>query len=379
MEIIQLDGFDELENFNIEWNQVLFKSLDNNPFLTQEWLSTWWKHFGNGRRLRLIIIRKEGKISLIAPVMYSTCRLFGAKLRKAEFVATSASDYNAFLFTDFQEATEAVKPLMESIVANPADAECIELKEVPEDSYTAKLLEKVRIDGFKADRVVINECPYVALSNNLEGFLQSLGPNMRRNLKRWEKQALRDYKVKLVSYDRFGTVEEAMKIFFGLHQKRWESLNKNGLFSDSSNRNFHIDLAKAFSENGWLALFFLTFNDEPVSATYCYEYNGKLYAYLTGFDPEYARYRPGYLAFKGLINYGMEKRLKEFDFLRGMEEYKIRLKAKIRRNFEFRVLKKGFKSSFYNWATNSTLFNSLSSWSQIHPALMRISQAITSL
>jgi len=52
-----------------------------------------------------------------------------------------------------------------------------------------------------------------------------------------------------------------------------------------------------------------------------------------------------------------EKRFKEFDFLRGMEEYKIRLDAKIQRNFEFRVLRKGFKTTFYNWITSKQTMN----------------------
>jgi CelD/BcsL family acetyltransferase involved in cellulose biosynthesis len=83
-----------------------------------------------------------------------------------------------------------------------------------------------------------------------------------------------------------------------------------------------LDVANAFAEKGWLSLFFLTFNDEPVSSFYCFEYNKKLYFYLSGFDPEYAYYRPGHLTFKYIIKYGIEKGLNEFDFLRGNETYK---------------------------------------------------------
>ena len=126
-----------------------------------------------------------------------------------------------------------------------------------------------------------------------------------------------------------------------------------GVFSCSVKRSFHAEVANAFAAKGWLSLFFLTFNDRPVSVVYSYEYNKKLYAYLCGFDPEYARYRPGHLAFKGLIKYGIDKKLKELDFLRGDEEYKTRWGTKIRNNFEYRIPKKGLKSKFYNWTTNS--------------------------
>jgi hypothetical protein len=43
---------------------------------------------------------------------------------------------------------------------------------------------------------------------------------MRSGLKRYETKAMKDYKVEFVKYDKMGTVKEAMKIFFELHQKR---------------------------------------------------------------------------------------------------------------------------------------------------------------
>jgi CelD/BcsL family acetyltransferase involved in cellulose biosynthesis len=131
------------------------------------------------------------------------------------------------------------------------------------------------------------------------------------------------------------------------------------VFSDGDRKSFHKDVANAFAEKGSLDLFFLTFNDRPVSAVYSYEYNGKLYAYLCGFDPEYAKYRPGHLAFKNLIKYGIDKKLKEVDFLRGDEEYKSRWRAKVRNNSVFRVQKRGLSSRFFNWTTNSRSFSYL--------------------
>jgi CelD/BcsL family acetyltransferase involved in cellulose biosynthesis len=360
MAILELQRINELNDFETEWNQLLSHSLDNNPFLTYEWLTSWWKLYGKGRTLKLFTANSsEGETSFIAPIMYSTYRRFGLKLRKAEFVATPDSDYHTFLVTNYQEATKAINPLIESIMEDLSDTDSFVLGEVPEDSYTAKLLENVNVDGVGTNRSVINSCPYVALPNNHEIYLQTLGSNMRRNLKIWEKQALKDYRVEFVKYDEIGTVKEAMKIFFELHQKSQKAKGNCGVFSDGVNRSFHTDVANAFAEKGWLALFFLTFNDKPVSAVYSYEYNGKLYAYLCGFDPEYARYRPGHLAFKNLIKYGIGKKLKEFDFLRGDEEYKSRWGTMVRNNFEFRIPKRGLKSKFYNWTTNSRSFSYL--------------------
>jgi CelD/BcsL family acetyltransferase involved in cellulose biosynthesis len=334
---------------------MLSRSVDNHPFLTYEWLTSWWKHFAKGRELKLFTAECDGAVSIGIPMMYSTHRVFGLRRCRVEFVSGSDSDYQVFLLTNFHEAARSINQLIKSIM-HDSDADRLILGEVPEDSATARLLENFSGGGFGVSRSITNSCPYVPLPNSYEIFLQTLGSNMRRNLKVWEKQALKDYRVEFVAYDKIGSVEEAMKIFFVLHQKSQVAKGNCGLFSDGAKKSFHMDVANAFAEKGWLALFFLTFNDKPVSTVYCYEYNRKLYAYLCGFDPEYARYRPGHLAFKNIIKYGIEKKLKEFDFLRGNEEYKTRWRTAVRNNLEFRISKRGFKSKVYNWASGRPYF-----------------------
>ena len=147
MAILQLQRINELNDFEIEWDQLLSHSLDNNPFLTYEWLTSWWKHYGKERILKLFTANSpDGTTSLIAPIMYSPYRRYGLKLRKAEFVATPDSDYQTFLITNYQEASKATKSLIQSIMEDLADTDSFILGEVPEDSYTAKLLQNVNIN-----------------------------------------------------------------------------------------------------------------------------------------------------------------------------------------------------------------------------------------
>ena len=376
MAILESQRIDELNEFEAGWNQLLSRSLDNQPFLTYEWLTSWWKHFGKGKERKLFTAESQGAVSLVVPIMYSSYRVFGSKRCRAEFVAAGNSDYQVFLVTSVREAAISLNQLIESLMEDSNDTDYVVFGEVPEDSVTARLLEGIKGEGFGVSRSITSSCPYIPLPEDYETYRQTLGSNMRRNLKIWEKQALKDYKVEFVSHSKIGTVEEAMKILFDLHQKSQMAKGNFGVFSDPVQRSFHMDVAKAFAEKNWLALFFLKFNDKPVSAVYSFDYNGKLYAYLCGFDPEYARYRPGHLAFKNLIKYGIEKKLKEFDFLRGDEEYKTRWGTTIRHNLEFKITKKRLKSKFYNWTANSrplsylneanTLPRRFLTWTQAH-------------
>lgn len=179
--------------------------------------------------------------------------------------------------------------------------------------------------------------------------MKGLGKTVRQNLRRYSRKLEREYRVEFKNFDEIGSVKEAMETFFQLHQKRWESKGELGAFSKPLLRDFHIDIAKCFAEKGWLRLHFLTANDKPISTHCGFEYNQKVYYYLGGWDPEYARYMAGSLFMMHDIENCIQKGLKEYDLLRGTEPYKTRWTTKARKNIEVRFVRKGLFPRIYSW------------------------------
>ena len=60
---------DELSFWELEpeWNELLQTSESNCLFLTWEWLSTWWKHLADDRRLAILALRCGGELAAVAP------------------------------------------------------------------------------------------------------------------------------------------------------------------------------------------------------------------------------------------------------------------------------------------------------------------------
>ncbi|MFH0960622.1 MAG: hypothetical protein V1897_18195, partial [Pseudomonadota bacterium] len=65
VEINETSQFLALKN---KWNPVLERSRDDNLFLTWEWLSTYWRHFGKDRKLKILSIEDNNKLIAIAPL-----------------------------------------------------------------------------------------------------------------------------------------------------------------------------------------------------------------------------------------------------------------------------------------------------------------------
>ena len=58
------DGFERLGD---EWRDLQRRSASRSFFLTWEWLFTWWKHLSAARRLMVLVVRRHGRITAIAP------------------------------------------------------------------------------------------------------------------------------------------------------------------------------------------------------------------------------------------------------------------------------------------------------------------------
>ena len=314
-------------------------------------MSTWWKHYGKGRKLTILLIEDKDKIIAIAPLMHSEYSTkFGIKLRKIEFIGTSHSDYHNFILT--VKETECLKLFMNYLYDYPDRWDCLELREIPETFRSIDLLRRMSQGSNTLKERVSSICPYILLPNSYEVFFGKLGRNMRRNLRRWSRKLREEYEVKFDKIDNIDSIQKAIKTFYELHRKRWRSKGLPGLFADKIFRDFHLDIAKCFAGRGWLNLSFLTVNDKPISSSYGFEYNQKFYYYLSGFDSEYSKYGVGNILNMHLIDNCIRREMKEFDFLRGADPYKSSWNTLNRRNIELSI-RKGLLANLYGWIKES--------------------------
>jgi CelD/BcsL family acetyltransferase involved in cellulose biosynthesis len=357
--ILKVKECNEFQSLRHRWNDFLNVSLDNNVFSTWEWLSIWWKHFGKGKQLIILFVEDENEILTIAPFVYSEHSFLGlGKIRKISFVGSPESDYNSFILKE--KKVKSVE-LIFDYLSKRFDWNYLELKDVPENSATMDLLRMMPLKKqYKHwETRQSSACPYVSLPNSMDIFLKGLSHSMRQNLRKYSRKLQKKYRVELKNYDEQGSVKEAMETFFRLHQIRWKSKGELGAFNKPIIRNFHIDVAKCFAERGWLKLNFLTVNDEPIAARYGFEYNQKVYSYLSGWNPMYSHYRVGNLAIMYDVQNSIQKGLKEYDLMRGAETYKGLWTMKARKNLEIRFVQEDLFPRIYSWIAKNNKINFL--------------------
>jgi CelD/BcsL family acetyltransferase involved in cellulose biosynthesis len=345
MRIQEIGKCQDFFSLKEEWTAMLGK-CDHTVFSTWEWLSIWWKHFGNDKRLVLLLAEENDKIVGIAPLMYSVHRLFGLRQGRIEFIGTPDSDYNDFVLTNQSE--ERIKLFISYLNNLPEKWDCIDLMDIPQKSKTLQVLSSITRNVKPA-----HKCPFTSLPRSPDTYLMSLPRKHRKELNRNVRVMEREgFKIDFVDCSDSQSLEEGMNGFFELHQRRWKSKGLPGVFEDQRIHDFNLEIAKIFSQNGWLGLYLLKLSDKPVAALYGFKYLSKYYAYLSGFDPQYSKYGVGSLLFMFAINKCIQEGLTEFDFMRGAEEYKDRWNTMARWTQEATLVRKGFWTSFENWLYN---------------------------
>lgn len=359
MRIVEIKNFFILKDI---WNTLLSKNLfGNNIFSSWEWLSTWWQYFGKNRKLLILAVEDQHDIVGIAPFMISKYRLpFLGTFKKVEFIGTPHSDYSNFIL--LKNDIECINLIFKYLISSD-EWDWIELKELPE----AALYQRILIKSFKnipskLDQKirVCNICPYIKLSNTIDEVKKNLSKKMRKNLKDYLRKIEKNFNsIKFQSYNELSySIDSAMDIFIKLHEMRWYP--QGGVFQRTPIlKNFHRSVARLFSKQGWLGLYFMLVDEKPVAASYGFVYSKKFYYYLSGFDPTYSPYSIGNLMIFYLLQNCVNDGLEEFDFMRGNETYKFFWAHHYRKNFEVRLLQKNIILRVVHWLTWSKTISNL--------------------
>jgi len=351
MKIIEINKVKDFIELKETWNKILEKS-GNDVFSTWEWLTIWWKHFGQDKQLLILLAEENNKVIGIAPFMYSVRKILGVSQGIIEFIG-SGNKHSAYLdFIIAEKHEKCIQMFFEYLYNISQNWNKISLTDIPEKGKGLLHLQKLspRIE-------LAHECLYVPLPASYSLFLKNVQSRARKSFKKKSNQFREDgFNLEFVDYSGVDSVVEGLKTLVDLHQSRWKKKGSfSGMFADPKFLKFTIDVSKKFSEEGWMSLYCLEISGEPVASTYGIKYKSKYYSNISGLDSSFLKYDIGIILKFHIINNCIQSRLVECDFLWGTDIWKQRFRPILKRNFNVILLKHDFFSGFENF-----LFNKLS-------------------
>src|SRR5262245_49619244 len=81
------------------WDRLVEQAAIDHPFLTHEWVRTWWECFGAGKRLHVVMVKQGREPIALAPLMVSEGRMYGVRVRFLEFIYNAHTPRFDFIVT----------------------------------------------------------------------------------------------------------------------------------------------------------------------------------------------------------------------------------------------------------------------------------------
>jgi CelD/BcsL family acetyltransferase involved in cellulose biosynthesis len=356
--IIEKISDSQFVNMREEWNALLEKSVTNEIFLVWEWMYSWWDVFKNGGRELYLLQGKNstGETIGIAPFYLQRQRLFGILKRNIIRFCSSLETYPDHLDIIATKEYEHLfsEAVLNYLIQHDQDWDLIKLDGVEENAVIKKYLTSSlpKKNGVLMTSLPSARCPYLVIDKTFEGYLKSFSPKKRQTLLR-KRRILMD-REKAV----FRTVqcdEEPEKYFqelFALHEERARQKGIKTTFSGEDIYKFHIKIVHSLLKGGKVVLAFLYKEFNPLVSYYCIKHNQKYYYYQAGLSHEGEKKSAGTVLFSLLLENAFGEQYKEFDFLRGSEEYKFYWTKDCRKDYSITVRKDDFinKMTHYSYA-----------------------------
>ena len=320
---------EELKTISDDWDTLLAQSSNNTVSLSWDWITNWIKIYLGPDKLLCVAAYDDNKLVGLAPLWVKEIRQIGLfKLRILRFIGSEeiCSDHLDFIISKKHLRN------ISSLIWNHLYGELRkfwdiwEYNNVSSDSIILHIFCQQAVTDYRCLRTEITGytiCPYINLPDSWDDYLASLSSNQRRALKVSTELIEKVGALELSVCTNRSTLHEYMRTHIQLHHKSWEDRGQSGSFKSDQFNAFHYSFAENRLLQNKLLLYSLNLDGIPIGSFYGFEHDQIMYYYLLGVDRSAVpKASIGRVVLGHCIRLAIDRKCREFDLLRGFEEYK---------------------------------------------------------
>jgi CelD/BcsL family acetyltransferase involved in cellulose biosynthesis len=307
LETLRISPVDRLEDVRGDWDRLAEGA--GHPFATWEWVTSWWRWFGAGRPLYTFACRGPGGETLaILPMYVASTR----PVRIARFLGYGDL-YSPLCLPEHREL--AAGALLQTLRRGHGGCRMVVAEKLPGGEGWDRMLGGTLVASHPEPILSIGGLGW-------EEFLASRSRSFRSSVRQQERRLERDHELSYRLADDPARLQDDLTTLFRLHGQRWGE-QTTGVF-DGDRGRMHREMAPEALERGWLRLWLLELDGEPVAAQYGWRFADREWFLQGGRDPRFAKQEVGKALLAHVIRTAFEDGLEEFRFLVGDEPYKLR-------------------------------------------------------
>ncbi|HYW04926.1 MAG TPA: GNAT family N-acetyltransferase [Gammaproteobacteria bacterium] len=308
-----------------DWDRLSGEDPLANVFTSWDWHASWWRHYGTGRRLQVLVAREQGRAVAILPLYLERARALRVlPLRRLRYVGTggdTSPDYLAPVCAP-GAAESAQRALAGYLTRRPAPWDLLSLTDMPaEHPFGALVAELAGEQGFTVRKGTSANTFAIRLPGDYETYLAGLSMNWRKQVRR-RRRRLERAGARFYQWQDALTLDGAMSHLGRLHRRRFADRAERYGFSSDSYTGFHLELASRLMGQNRLRLYCLELDGEVIAMLYCFRWRDRVSCFQGGFEPSSSTWAPGVALFGYAIEQSIAEGAVVFDMLKGKYDYK---------------------------------------------------------
>lgn len=317
----------DLSGLETEWKRLFDESGGPNPFLSWEWHQSWAE--SQRARVRpLIAVERfpDGRLAALLPLQEVRHR----GLQQWELLSQGSGADELDCLVHPQAPAHTPHRLVDAVLALRWQV-CRWEAMGPDGHLVAAMRHRALQDPAGIMIEAGETLPYLPLPARFDDLLAQHSANFRSEVRRRRRNLERHGgPVRLHVATSTEEVATAINLLFTLHNQRRQQKQDTGIFEEESLRQFHRMVALRLAGKRLARIYVLTVSGSPVAALYGFETRQRFYYFQSGWNPQWSRLSPGTVLLSMVVEDCIARSLRQFEFLRGVEEYKARWTDKAR-------------------------------------------------
>jgi CelD/BcsL family acetyltransferase involved in cellulose biosynthesis len=323
------EGLTDLE---ADWNRLSQTAELPNVFTTFDWFRAWNERAAredkcHRRRPDVLVLKRDGVVAGISPLIRRTVSRLGLIVRKVEFLESPA-DYNDLVLMSDPRQIEAVMTYLGQI---QDQWDLIDLRNLRSVGNTMALIEDaLSKTDFRYRIFPEARCPYLPIDANWTEILSRLSSSgrlpamglhtLRKKQHRLERMTAEDLRVRIIEdpQNEPGLLDKIIALEI---QKRIRGELVLPFFARFP--EVFQSLFETLGSRGWMFVGLMELADRPLACQIGFRCGRKLWAYFKAHDRSFSRFSPGTMLFLAILDYGFSRGYEEYDSLRGEDTHKM--------------------------------------------------------
>ena len=296
--VLEINDPDALASYRLLWNALLPQTPGATFFQSVDWLQTYWRHFGRGQKLRVLVVFAAGEPAGILPLVVRTET---TRIGQVRTLTYPLHDWGSFYAPLGPNPTATLVAGLEHVRSTRRDWDLLDLRWVDPGRDRGRTPAAMQAAGFRPRRQVWDQTAVVDLSDSWDDYWRSRTPKWRQDVNRVHRRLADRGEVRYVRHRPQGTAYgdgdprwDLYDACVALAEKSWQGSSTTGTtLSHADVRTFLRDVHAQAAAAGAVDVNLLYVGERPVAFQYNYAYRGSVFGLRKGFDPAWAAVAPG--------------------------------------------------------------------------------------